>query len=161
VRHSSIEPTPALGLQQGQRPAAGVEELLAQLHELSTKLASVLRPSELQGTNLPCSLQLVEDVLRFRKQRNRTFGGALFGEPAWDILLELYTVGRTGRQLSVSGACYSSGVPVSTALRWISRLEKEGWIVRIDDPSDARRSWLKLSNDADQKMDDFFSRMAA
>jgi DNA-binding MarR family transcriptional regulator len=130
-----------------------------QLHELSTKVSSALRREQPNEVDASSHSRLVEDILRFRKQRNKAFGGDLFGEPAWDILLELYTARRTDRRLSVSGACYASGVPLTTALRWISRLQRDGWITRIDDPHDKRRCWLDLSEEAETKMRDLLSRM--
>jgi DNA-binding MarR family transcriptional regulator len=161
LRHIPIEYTRTEVLEEDQRPEPDLEELLVQLEELSSRLSTVLLPQQPRGVDGSSPERLVSEILRFRKQRNRAFGHGLFGEPAWDILLELYTAERTGRKLSVSGACYVSGVPLSTALRWISRLEREGWILRTDDPQDKRRSWLTLSEDAERKMGDLLSRMAA
>lgn len=96
-----------------------------------------------------------------RRTRDKFFGHGLFGEPAWDILLELYAAKGTGRKVSVSGACYATGVPLSTALRWIVRLEKCGWVRRFNDPLDKRRAWLTLSDEADIKMGECLSRMGA
>lgn len=141
-------------------PEVEVEALLGQLLEISVRLSGALRVEDPPADANHCS-ELVAEILRFRKYRNKAFGDDLFGEPAWDILLELYTAARTGRRLSVSGACYVSGVPQSTALRWITRLERDGHIVRINDPFDGRRSWLALSEESERKMDDLLSRMAA
>jgi DNA-binding MarR family transcriptional regulator len=70
----------------------------------------------------------------------------MFGEPAWDMLLELFAAERLGKKFSVSGLCYCSGVPATTALRWIDRLEKVGWINREADEADRRRYWVRLSD---------------
>src|SRR5438067_13561168 len=48
---------------------------------------------------------LVQEILRSRRQREKIFGDELFGEPAWDILLELFSAELAQRKLSVSGAC--------------------------------------------------------
>lgn len=161
MQYTSIEQTQAEALHGEQNPEADLEQLLDQLHGLTTRLSSALRTQAPDGLEASSRSRLVADILRFRRQRDKTFGGQLFGEPAWDILLELYTAGKSGRKLSVSGACYVSGVPLSTALRWISRLERDGWIVRVDDPFDKRRSWLKMSDEAEAKMCELLSRMAA
>jgi DNA-binding MarR family transcriptional regulator len=162
VKQASYEP-----LQGEEIVPSNVGDLLIQLHELSTKLCSALQPQEPDSFEEPDSLdrpgchRLVADILRVRRQRNKVFGTDLFGDPAWDILLELYASERTGRRLSISGACYASGVPSTTALRWISRLERGGWIRRIGDPLDRRRSWLMLTEGSEKKMSELLSRMAA
>jgi DNA-binding MarR family transcriptional regulator len=69
----------------------------------------------------------------------------LFGEPAWDILLDLYASEVEGRQVSISSACVASSVPATTALRWLNTLADSGLVARAPDGSDARRSNLELT----------------
>jgi DNA-binding MarR family transcriptional regulator len=75
-------------------------------------------------------------------RRTELFGAPLFREPAWDMLLELYSAYERGERLSVSALCYASGVPVTTALRQLRQLEKHGLVQREGDPSDNRRYWV-------------------
>lgn len=78
--------------------------------------------------------------------RDRKFGSnGLFGEPAWDILLSLYSDQVSGRPVSVSSACIAANVPETTALRWLGKLEKEGLIERNTDPADRRRVYVSLT----------------
>jgi hypothetical protein len=81
----------------------------------------------------------------------------LFGEPAWDILLDLFISAKQGKRVSVSSACIGAAVPTTTALRWLAVLESRGHIVREDDPADARRAFLHLSADTYSRMIDFFA----
>lgn len=55
-------------------------------------------------------------------------------------------------RVSVSKACTTSGVPSTTALRWISKLESGGLVVRKEDPFDRCRAWLELSQAASAAM---------
>ena len=89
---------------------------------------------------------LVPNILKLRARRRKVFGPALFGEPAWDMLLELYNGHFRGRRESVSSLCLASGVPQTTALRRIRVLESEGLIERAADPRDARRFFLALTD---------------
>ncbi|USI73527.1 helix-turn-helix domain-containing protein [Sphingomonas morindae] len=74
------------------------------------------------------------------------FGRNIVGDPAWSILLTLYLEGYRGqRSLSVTDACRASGVPMTTALRWIKALETEGFLERQGDRNDARRYLLQLT----------------
>jgi DNA-binding MarR family transcriptional regulator len=161
VRHVPVEEIVSDVFPPSQFSDSDVDNLLTQLRDLSTRLSGVLRPADPNSISEPMLHSQVTNILRLRRQRNKLFGGDLFGEPAWDILLELYAAAGNGRKLSVSGACYASGVPVTTALRWILRLEKDGWIRRTEDPLDKRRSWLMLCDDTEKKMCEFLSMMAA
>lgn len=69
----------------------------------------------------------------------------LFGEPGWDILLDLYIARHRGTELQVSSVCIEAGVPSTTILRWIARLEREGLIYRATDHGDARRRYVRLT----------------
>ena len=104
--------------------------------------------------------RLVKEILRSRRKREKVFGGALFGEPAWDILLELYAAQLTGQDVPVSSICEASAVPPTTALRWVVRLEKEGWVQRKRDHSDARRSLVELTAEASVRMRTYLGEIA-
>lgn len=85
----------------------------------------------------------------------------MFGEPTWDLLLDLYIREKAGSRSSVTSACIGSRVPHTTALRHIAALSKAGWVVRIPDETDKRRFWLALSPIALKKLDAHFDRLAA
>ncbi|WP_380784823.1 hypothetical protein [Sphingomonas sp. R86521] len=74
--------------------------------------------------------------------------GKLFGEPAWDILLDLFIQQCSGKRVSVTDCGIASCRPASTAIRHIQSLEVHGLIEREKDETDARRSWIKLSSKA-------------
>lgn len=89
-------------------------------------------------------------LYRARRARAASFGGHgdLFGEPAWDILLDLFIAREAGRRVSVSSACIAADVPATTALRWLSALEQRGLVERQADPIDGRRVHVGLSEAA-------------
>lgn len=88
---------------------------------------------------------LADSVRRMRMRRNELFGAPLFRDPAWDMLLELYVADECGRTVSVSSLCYASGVPPSTALRQVARLEQHGLIERRLDEEDDRRWFVQAT----------------
>lgn len=101
-----------------------------------------------------------------RNRRARYFEGNLFADPAWDILLDLFIGKIAGLRLSITSVCIASQVPSTTALRWIKQLEGEGLLLRTDDTTDHRRSFIELTDRAfdamaayfrefEQKMNDF------
>jgi DNA-binding MarR family transcriptional regulator len=104
----------------------GIEEFLRPSYSTRGRLDSV-------------TVEFIDRMRRIRLRRNSLVEASLFRDPAWDMLLELYTAHRKGKQLSASSLCYSSGVPLSTALRQLKRLEGYGLITRSGDLQDNRR----------------------
>jgi DNA-binding MarR family transcriptional regulator len=89
--------------------------------------------------------EYVERMRRLRLKRNQVIGAQLFRDPAWDMLLDLFASHERGERVSVIALALASGVPQSTALRTIQRLEDKGMIVREGDPDDLRRSWVRAA----------------
>jgi len=81
-----------------------------------------------------------------RRRDDATAVKGLFGEPAWDILLDLFIANERGSQLQVSSVCIEAGVPSTTILRWIARLERENMIYRVADSGDMRRRYVRLTD---------------
>lgn len=81
-----------------------------------------------------------------RKYRAKIFDNeSIFGEPAWDILLDLFVAEERNKKISVSSACIGANVPITTAHRWLNLLEAEGFLIREYDDQDARRCYIKIS----------------
>jgi hypothetical protein len=94
-----------------------------------------------------------------RRVRDHATGLPLFGEPAWDILLDLFASEAEGKAVSISSACLASSVPMTTALRWVARLEREGLIGRSA-TGDRRRINLHLTSAGRERMHRAVSAMA-
>jgi DNA-binding MarR family transcriptional regulator len=73
-----------------------------------------------------------------RRLRDRAFDARLFGEPSWDILLDLFASEAEGKPVSATSAALAGSVPVSSGLRSITRLEESGLVAR--EPGQHRRS---------------------
>ncbi|MBB6122437.1 winged helix DNA-binding protein [Sphingobium subterraneum] len=97
------------------------------------------------------------DLYQIRRRRDEMFGRELFGEPAWDMMLDLFTARGRGERISVSSLCVAASVPATTALRWISLLTERGIVVRDDDPADRRRVFIDLTPEAFVRMKVFLS----
>jgi DNA-binding MarR family transcriptional regulator len=98
------------------------------------------------------ALQAAECLYRQRRDRSKYFDIDLFGEPSWDLLLDLFIQHGHGRAITVSSACVGACVPVSTALRWLGDLERRGLVVRTDDARDGRRTHVTLTTAAIDQM---------
>ena len=100
--------------------------------------------------------RLIRATIRKRQLRSRFFDAALFADPAWDILLDLTAARAEGRRVSVTSLCIASGVPPTTALRWIAQMTDQGLLVREEDLVDRRRAFVALSDKAVTAMARYF-----
>ena len=73
--------------------------------------------------------------------------------PAWDIMLDLYQASIQNREISISSASIGAACPPTTALRWLHALEAEGLLRRCGDPADKRRSFVRLTDEAKEKIE--------
>lgn len=102
-----------------------------------------------------------KEMYECRRTRDKVFGQEMFGEPAWDIMLDLFISECDGRRISVTSACIASCVPKATALRVIKQLERIDIVIRQRDSDDARRSYVRLSQMALQTMTRIFHTTTA
>ena len=110
------------------------------------------------GTPLP-DPQIVRQIIANRQARSRFFDSALFGDPAWDMLLDLTAAHGEGAQVSVTSLCIAAGVPATTALRWLTQMVETGIFRRVPDPADRRRAFIALSDKAIAAMAGYFASL--
>lgn len=96
--------------------------------------------------------ELAQALYKMRATRKKHFPTDLFGEPGWDILLDLFIAKSHGKMVAVTSACIASQVPATTALRWIAVLEDDGWLLREHDKLDRRRTFLRLTEAGERAM---------
>jgi hypothetical protein len=135
---------------ESPRPAfAGAEE-----DDGSARLVRAARPA------LP-DPRLVRRIIRQRQLRARFFDGDLFGDPAWDMLLDLTAARAEHARVSVTSLCIASGVPPTTALRWIGQMSEGGLLERVEDETDRRRAFITLTDKAADSMARYFAEIGA
>ena len=91
--------------------------------------------------------QRAKIIFKARRDRDTLFAdiGVHFGEPGWDIMLDLYQAHYEKNQVSVSSACIAASVPATTGLRHLVLLEDRGLVQRDYDAHDRRRSLVTLT----------------
>ena len=104
--------------------------------------------------------RIVRRILRQRQQRARFFDAELFADPAWDMLLDLTAARGEHKRVSVTSLCIASGVPPTTALRWISQMTRAGLFERVEDTLDRRRAFIGLTEKAADGMGRYFAAIA-
>ena len=63
----------------------------------------------------------------------------------WSILLDLFISAFERRTVPTGDACLASSAPHSTALRHVIFLMDAGYVSRVQDPDDARRTLVGLT----------------
>ena len=101
-------------------------------------------------------------LLRERKgrvARERIMGEGFKDEPGWNMIMELMHARLSGQKVPVSALCAASGVPQTTALRYIYRLAQLGLVRITDHPTDQRRTMVSLSEDARSRIERLLDMM--
>lgn len=131
----------------------GLKGKLISLHQSNEEnallLADVLSSLDsLSGVDTLSPLAFARRVHRTRMRAREIIGPAIVRDPKWEMLLELYVAHHEHRRVSVSALCHAANAPATTSLRHIEALERLGFFHRIDDPMDARRSWIEPTSKA-------------
>lgn len=145
--HASAEGAAVLGeLKREYRPIQS---------ELTTAFGAERAPA---NPPLPAP-QMVRQIIANRQARARFFDPELFGDPAWDMLLDLTAAHAEGARVSVTSLCIAAGVPATTALRWLTQMVESGIFQRVPDPADRRRAFVALSDKAIAAMAGYFANL--
>lgn len=86
-----------------------------------------------------------------RRRRDASFPCDLFGEPAWDLLLDLYVARGQDRPVSILSGSVAAGVPVAETVKLVAKLEGQG-LVEIYSGTEPTRSLIALTDAAFERM---------
>lgn len=142
----NVVPLVSKPLDQESRADVLALEIIERTRTLHSLIGADMSPAISYTEDQPTQShrQLARQLLRERRDRDVVLNVELLGDPAWDMLLDLFVAGEEAKTISVSSLCLASGVPPSTALRWITVLADRDLIVRINDPRDGRRVNISL-----------------
>ena len=143
------------GRLEGLGPTEGGGSFAGLAEEMTPENAQTNRSSR---AALP-DPRLVRQIIQHRQARAKYFEGDLFADPAWDMLLDLTAARIEHQRVSVTSLCIASGVPPTTALRWITQMTKAGMLERVEDDADKRRAFIALSDGAADAMARYFAAM--
>jgi DNA-binding MarR family transcriptional regulator len=118
-----------------------------------------LQPNGASQVQIGLSGSVHNDVRRaraLRSLRRKLLGSNYYSGPSFEILLHLYDYHLRQLRNTVGNIVDGAGIPMTTTLRWIDRLAREGLLVTKDDPLDARRKYVELTPDAVELMTRYF-----
>lgn len=140
-----------------------VSRIAGSLAQLSIGAAPTVRHDRpnpnLNDRDIP--LQWVSWLIGARRKRACYLASDFFGEPAWDILLDLLRAELADERISESRACLPAGVPASTARRWLNALEQQGLVLRQCGTSDGGGTFVVLAPGASKALRRYFLEVVA
>jgi hypothetical protein len=146
------------------RPFGHAANIAIDLADLAVRVSALARKAAeaSHGGNLPAPstraeraqdaaddavlAQIARSILKGRQRRARYINPELLGEPVWDLMLDLFVNRVEGRRVPTTSACVASGVAPTTALRWLSVLEREKLVRRSTAPDDQRLVLVELTD---------------
>ncbi|MDE8653099.1 hypothetical protein [Novosphingobium album (ex Liu et al. 2023)] len=100
---------------------------------------------------------------RFARDRRARYAffreSDIFGEPMWDMLLELFIAARDGREVSVTSACIATRRPHAEALACLDRLIGHALVRRDTDIANPAHDVVALTGRGVSTMADYFGSL--
>lgn len=129
---------------RGEDATAGIDDRLRRIRDELAVVESLMRSE----TEARISAADVGRIVRSAREGvGRFFDPNMFADPAFDMLLFVFLEEEAGRPVETS-ACYrASGVPRTTAVRWINMMVASGMFISAPHPTDRRLALLSLSED--------------
>ena len=131
-------------------PHGGAVELSPRDRDDAARLLALLLGEDgLEERRQDMSLvQRAQTIIEARRRRAEIFNPAMFGEPAWELLLTLFVMDSGGPRLTIGRLAQAAGTKLTTALRWLEYLEDQAFIQREHHPTDARTAFVTLTDKA-------------
>lgn len=96
-------------------------------------------------------------TMRRRLLRQQLLGAPeLFGDPAWEMLIDLFIHECERKPISVTSLCVTPSIPMSSAIRLCQKLCDANLIRRKPDLYDGRRVFIELNPDVSHRLRAYF-----
>lgn len=144
---------------------AALESLLSQIQ---TKIDSVRQIAATdESTAKPETINDAELVVRAEnllkwsrlKAQFLNLGTGLFSDSCWDMCLDIYICDLKEEQITVSSVAHSSGIPMTTAMRYINVMSEEGLLEKTPNPSDNRMVFVSTSASCKERISDVLKNL--
>lgn len=99
------------------------------------------------------------EYLRWGRLKSKTLdtGNGLFADSCWNMCLDIYICGLKDERVTVSAIAHSSGIPMTTAMRYINVMVEQGLIEKTPNPADNRMIFVSASLDCMNKIEKLLS----
>ena len=131
-----------------------------ELRAMGERLIAMAGPLEGHPGPITDYLTFAREEVRRRRAREAVMPRDFFGEPAWDILLDLFIAAGEGRRLCVTDIFVFAGASATTVLRYLNILQAADYLARLPDPNDNRRTFVELTKFGDTTIRQTLAKMA-
>lgn len=108
-------------------------------------ISAAPRPGQIRPTRDSLAARAIRET---RLEAISAFPAGIISDPGFDMLLDLFIAQEEGERRHISQLVKNAGIPSTTTLRWLSRLEDENIIQRRPDFYDERKTYIELTEDA-------------
>ena len=139
---------------------AALSERIENLDSRVGEILAILSPDRRSPTLYVSQFEIetsIDHELKELRLRHELFPKVAQKQIAWELLLLAYQHTIQRKLISVSGLVDSTHAPSSTALRHLYVLEVAGMLLSEDDPLDARRRWITVSENVRRLMLRYFT----
>lgn len=92
-------------------------------------------------------VESARQMMHFRRELEKYFPKFTFHDEAWDVLLELFVSTVQGEELCVKQVLFSTGMPATSAMRLLERLEGAGLIYKARSVQDRRKTLVSFTEE--------------
>jgi len=146
------------GTQSGSA-SGGMDDIVRRLDALLRTVAEAPSPVPAPSSFRSGKLEAAKREWESRRLRERLFGAVLFGDCAWDIVLDLFIAQEEGREVTLAGVCQATELDESVVLRSLATLIEAGLIIRLVGASHLRGVNIALSEAALARLCDYFNEV--
>jgi hypothetical protein len=100
--------------------------------------------------------QYFTSLLELRRTRERYFGSELFGEPAWDIMLELMLARIEDREILSSQLKSHAGSPAIVTRHYLEALVEAKLVDKFENAANVDDPCIVLSSEAARRMAELY-----
>ncbi|MEH6789228.1 helix-turn-helix domain-containing protein [Parasphingorhabdus sp.] len=88
------------------------------------------------------------------KSRILDAGNGLFANSCWNMCLDVYICDLKDQRVTVSAIAHSSGIPMTTAMRYINVMVEQGLLTKTPNAADNRMIFVSISDDCAEKIEE-------
>ncbi len=106
-------------------------------------------------------IKRAEELLRWSRFKANTLGlnSGLFADSCWNMCLDVYICDLKEEKITVSSIAHSSGIPMTTAMRYINVMAEDGLLEKSPNPMDNRMVFIATTISGKDKISAILSEL--
>lgn len=131
-----------------------ISQISIRLAKIAEQLYQINKVDMESASNDKSIYAYLKSELKGYQERVASFVEISSVDPEWAIMVQTAVWSHEGRAASISSLCSASGAPTTTALRSVKKLVRAGLLEMEPDPSDRRRTLVRIHYEAVKRIED-------